>query len=233
MKYLQFNRETEQTESESRSAPHSPADSPIRNHPDAPPTGSTPARDRRQARHSRTPPWKCRGIVGSVILPVQHRILFQIAEVRVWSGNLKYRALGDYAGTGCAERFFFSRHLLFSQSPERFQGAPAVSAAESRRPASWARIGRTKTIRPWQKARGNELVWCSQQMSEHRASPSSLMKQAAADSDILCALVKQNKYNTAYNNYQCRNLESVTTIQVIFVQISIQHCCSCWNRPSK
>ncbi|CAL6081570.1 Hypothetical_protein [Hexamita inflata] len=47
-------------------------------------------------------------------------------------------------------------------------------------------------------------------MSEHRASPSSLAEQAATDSDILCALVKQNKYNTAYNNYQCRNLGSVT-----------------------
>ncbi|CAL6081574.1 Hypothetical_protein [Hexamita inflata] len=223
MKYLQFNRETEQT---------SPRV--VRLAFTSQLAHQKPPRRRPQSsrRHSGRPG-------NAEELLVRSYYQFNIASYsklrsEVWSGNLKYRA-GRLRGNRLCRTFSFSRGTCFS--PSRQRRVPECACSFPQRRAVGRRRGpeseERRAIRPWQKARGNELVWCSQQMSEHRASPSSLAEQAATDSDILCALVKQNKYNTAYNNYQCRNLESITTIQVIFVQISIQHCCSCWNRPSK
>ncbi|CAL6081588.1 Hypothetical_protein [Hexamita inflata] len=230
MKYLQFNRETEQTESESRSArihqPTRPSEA-----TQTPPTKLTPARDRRRGAALGRLEMQRNCWFGHTtsstphLIPIAVKSLVRQPQVPRWETTREPVVLNV---------FFFSRRRF---SPSRQRGVPGRACSFPQRRAVGRRRGpeseERRAIRPWQKARGNELVWCSQQMSEHRASPSSLAEQAATDSDILCALVKQNKYNTAYNNYQCRNLESVTTIQVIFVQISIQHCCSCWNRPSK
>ncbi|CAL6081596.1 Hypothetical_protein [Hexamita inflata] len=144
MKYLQFNRETEQTSPRvvrlaftSRLAHQKP--------PRRRPQKLTPARDRRRGAVLGTP-WKCRELL------VRSYYQFNTASYsklrsEVWSGNLQSTALGDYARTGCAERFLFSRHLLSPSRQRGVQGAPAVSpgSGESRRPASQARIGRTKS----------------------------------------------------------------------------------------
>ncbi|CAL6081989.1 Hypothetical_protein [Hexamita inflata] len=231
MKYLQFNRETEQTSPRvvrlaftSRLAHQTP--------PRRRPQSSRRPETDDEARHSGRP-----GNAEELLVRSYYQFntaSYSKLRSEVWSGNLKYRA-GRLRGNRLCRTFSFSRGTCFS--PSRQRGVPGRACSFPQRRAVGRRRGpeseERRAIRPWQKARGNELVWCSQQMSEHRASPSSLAEQAATDSDILCALVKQNKYNIAYNDYQCRNLESVTTIQVIFVQISIQHCCSCWNRPSK
>ncbi|CAL6113159.1 Hypothetical_protein [Hexamita inflata] len=223
MKYIQFNRETEQTSPRvvrlaftSRLA------------------HQTPPRRRPQSsrRHSGRP-----GNAEELLVRSYYQFntaSYSKLRSEVWSGNLKYRA-GRLRGNRLCRTFSFSRGTCFS--PSRQRGVPGRACSFPQRRAVGRRRGpeseERRAIRPWQKARGNELVWCSQQMPEHRASPSSLMKQTATDSDFLCALVKQNRYNIAHNEYQCRNLESITTIQVIFVQISMQHCCSCWNGPSK
>ncbi|CAL6081598.1 Hypothetical_protein [Hexamita inflata] len=151
MKYLQFNRETEQTSRESFGS-HSPADSPIRSHPDRRPHKAHAGQRQTTTRRGTRDAWKCRELL------VRSYYQFNTASYsklrsEVWSGNSS-TALGDY-GEPVVPTFSFSRHLLSPPSRQRGgPGAPAVSRSgePSRRrgPESEER----RAIRPWQKARG-------------------------------------------------------------------------------
>ncbi|CAL6081590.1 Hypothetical_protein [Hexamita inflata] len=165
---------------------HSPADSPIRSHPDAALKAHADQRQTtrpgtRDALEMQRNCW-----FGHTTSSTPHLI----PNCEVKSGQAtSSTALGDYAGTGCAERFLFLAAPAFLPvARESSRARLQFPRAESRRPASWARIGRTNIIRPWQKARGNELVWCSQQMSEHELARPLWRNRRRPTPDILCAL---------------------------------------------
>ncbi|CAL6081994.1 Hypothetical_protein [Hexamita inflata] len=222
MKYLQFNRETEQT---------SPRV--VRLAFTSQLAHQKPPRRRPQStrRHSGRP-----GNAEELLVRSYYQFntaSYSKLRSEVWSGNLKYRA-GRLRGNRLCRTFSFSRGTCFS--PSRQRGVPECACSFPQRRAVGRRRGpESEERRAYGRGRkrvGMSWFGAASRCPNTRASPSSLTEQAATDSDIFCVFVKQNKYNIAYNDYQRRNLESITTIQVIFVQISIQHCCSCWNRPS-
>ncbi|CAL6081992.1 Hypothetical_protein [Hexamita inflata] len=122
MKYLQFNRETEQTSPRVvRLAFTSRLAHQTRHNP----SKLTPARDRltgagtRDALEMQRNCW-----FGHTTSSTPHLI----PNCEVKSGQAtSSTALGDYAGTGCAERFLFLAAPAFLPvAREEFQSAPAV-----------------------------------------------------------------------------------------------------------
>ncbi|CAL6108633.1 Hypothetical_protein [Hexamita inflata] len=133
---------------------HSPANSPIRSHPDAAlkahagqRQAARPGAGTRDALEMQSNCW-----FGHTTSSTPHLI----PNCEVKSGQAtSSTALGDYAGTGCAERFLFLAAPAFLPvAREEFQSAPAVfrsgePSARLRGPESAER----STIWPWQKAR--------------------------------------------------------------------------------
>ncbi|CAL6081572.1 Hypothetical_protein [Hexamita inflata] len=146
MKYLQFNRETRINRSESRSAHAFTSRLAHQEAADAPPTKLTPARETDDRGAALRTPGNAENCWFGHTTSSNTASYSKLQEVRSLVRQPQVPRWETTREPVVPNVFFFSRHLLFSQSPGRGSRARLqFPAAESRRPASWARIGRTKS----------------------------------------------------------------------------------------